>query len=98
MARSIFEKQINQLDIIKDNFTLQHQQDYKFDSLEKTLKILQEDNNRGLISINIMEKVNQIFKLMPSHEKYFVKVNPQNHQKYLGLIEELENITEICTY
>ena len=95
MTRSLFSKQINHLEIIEDSFTLQHQKEYKFDSLKKTLNILQEENNRILVSEIIIEKVNQIFKLMPSHEKYFVKINPENHQKYLGLIEELENIVAI---
>jgi hypothetical protein len=95
MTRSLFSKQINHLEIIKDSFTLQHQQDYKFDSLKKVLIILQEDNNRSLVSESVIEKVNQIFKAMPSHEKYFVKVNPQNQQKYLSLIEELESIVSI---
>lgn len=95
MERKLFEKQLNELSIIADDFTTKHQNDYKFDVLKKCLETLQSANLFVEIPYELLEKVDKIFNLIPNHERYFVKVDDSTQKEYLKLIVELEeNVTK----
>lgn len=94
MARKLFERQLNELSIISENFTNKHQTEYKFDNLKKSLETLQRVNFYVEIPYEVLEKIDKIFKLMPNHERYFVEIIPSNLQIYLKLVIELEEHIE----
>jgi hypothetical protein len=92
MSRKLFEQQLNELSVISENFTFKHQQDYKLDILKKCLETLQSANSFVEIPYELLEKIDKIFKLIPSHARYFVEIDRSNHQIYLNLMKELDEI------
>jgi hypothetical protein len=92
MERKLFEKHLNKLTIISENFTYKHQSEYKLHVLKNSLETLQSANIYVEIPYELLEKVDKIFKLIPKHERYFVEINQAEHQEYLKLIKELDEI------
>jgi hypothetical protein len=92
MERKLFEKHLNELTIISGNFTYKHQSEYKLRVLKNSLETLQSANIYVEIPYKLLEKVDKIFKLIPNHERYFVEINQAEHQEYLKLIKELDEI------
>jgi hypothetical protein len=92
MSRKLFEQHLNELSVISENFTFKHQVDYKLDILKKCLETLQSANYYVEIPYELLEKIDKIFKLIPSHPRYFVEIDRLNYRIYLNLIQELDEI------
>ncbi len=105
MARNQIEKYVNELDIRKANYIQKQQKEYKFSRLKKSLDILKRASYFQTIPSEIINEIELIFKLMPVHELYYIKINEQEFKDYIELLNRLyirvlddyESYTEIVS-
>lgn len=74
------------------DFTSKHQKEYKLDELKRLIDTLKRSEKESLkvISDNYFEILDEIFELLPIHERYFAVVESESMKKYFAKIEDLK--------
>lgn len=89
MARDQIKKYVNELNIRKVDYLEKQQGEYKFARLKKSLDILNRASYYQTIPEEIIDEIKIIFKLMPVHELYYIKVNEQAFSEYIERLNRL---------
>jgi uncharacterized membrane protein YwaF len=89
MARKQLEKYLNQLDEKKGEFLKKQRKEYKFARFQRSLKILDKASYFRTIPYKIIDEIELIFKLMPSHELYYIKRDEVQFLEYLKEVNKL---------
>ena len=105
MARNQIKQYVNKLNIRELDYLEKQQKEYKFARLKKTLGILNRASYYETIPEEIIEEIKIIFKLMPVHELYYVKVNEKEFSEYIErlnrlyikVLDDYESYTEMVT-
>ena len=105
MARNQIEKYLNQLDIKKGDYLEKQRKEYKLSRFKKSLEILRRVSYSQIIPQEIILEIEVIFKLMPIHELYYVKVNEDEfrayierlNRLYIRVLDDYESNSEIIT-
>ena len=105
MARNQIKKHVNELNIRKVDYLKKQQEEYKFARLKKSLDILNRASYYQIIPEKIIDEIKIIFKLMPVHELYYIKVNEQEFSEYIErlnrlyikVLDDYESYTEMVT-
>ena len=103
MARNQIEKYLNQLEIRKVDYVLKQQKVYKLLRFQKSLEILKRASYFQLIPQEIISEIEIIFKLMPVHELYYVKIDEEEFKEYIkrlnglyiNVLDDYESYTDI---
>jgi hypothetical protein len=74
-------------------YTRKHQADYKIDELQKLIGTLKRAEKESLtnISENYYDLLEEIFKSLPVHERYYAVVEPEMLEKYFSKLQDLKN-------
>lgn len=105
MARNQIKKYVNELNIRKVDYLEKQQEEYKLARLKKSLDILNRASYYETIPEEIIDQIKMIFKLMPVHELYYVKINEQEFKEYIerlnrlyiNVLDDYESYTEVVT-
>lgn len=89
MARNQIDKYLNQLEIRKGNYLKKQHKEYRLPRLQKSLEALKSVSNHHTIPTEIITEIETIFRLMPVHELYFIKVNQEEFDEYIKKINDL---------
>ena len=89
MARNQLEKYLNQLEIRRDDYLSKQQKEYKFQRFQKSLEILQRASYYCTIPDGIIFKIELTFKLMPTHELYYIKKDETQFKEYINELNQL---------
>jgi hypothetical protein len=89
MARNQLEKYLNQLVIRKADYLEKQRKDYKFPRFQKSLEILQRASYYHTIPDDVISKIELIFKLMPTHELYYIKKDETQFKEYINELNQL---------
>lgn len=89
MARNQIEKYVNELNIRKVDYIEKQQKEYKLARLKKSLDILTRASYYHTIPDDIIEEIKMIFKLMPVHELYYIKINELEFKEYIERLNSL---------
>lgn len=75
------------------DFTSKHQKEYKLDELKALINTLKRSEKESLKNIpdNYFELLNEIFELLPVHERYFAVIESEKLKQYFSKIEDLKN-------
>ncbi len=105
MARNQLEKYLNQLDIRRADYLEKQLKEYKFQRFKKSLEMLQKASYYHTIPNDIINEIETIFKLMPVHELYFIKINENEFKEYIErlnrlyitVLDDYESFDEVVT-
>ncbi len=89
MARNQIEKYLNELSNRKVGYMQRQQREYKFSRVKKSLEILERASYFQTIPDEIIDDIERIFKLMPAHEIYYIKIDEQEFKEYIQKLNSL---------
>ena len=89
MARNQTEKYINQLNIREADYIEKQIRAYKFSRLKESLYILKRASCFQIILDDVVTEIGMIFKPMPVHESYCIKINEQAFKQYTERLNKL---------
>lgn len=89
MARKQLEKYLNQLAVKKEEFLEKQVKEYRFARFKQSLDILNKASNHQTIPTEIISKIELIFRLMPSHELYYIKKDEAQFTEYIKEVNSL---------
>jgi hypothetical protein len=74
-------------------FVSKHQKEYKLGELKKLIDTLKRAEKESLtnISDDYYDLLEEIFDLLPVHERYYAVVEPKVLEKYFAKIQDLKN-------
>ena len=77
------------MSIRKVDYIEKQQKEYKFDRFKKSLDILKRASYFQTIPDEIIDEIKLIFKLMPVHELYYIKIDEQEFKEYIERLNRL---------